>query len=284
MYIPEWLPTGRLITVPGRGEVFVRVQQHANAQAPVVMLLHGWTASCDTQFLYAYQQLAEVYTVVGVDHHGHGRGLRSDEPFDLQRVADDAAFVLESLGLSRVVAVGYSMGGPIGMYLAQRHPDAVRGLVLQATALDWQSTRLERMRWRFVPLMSPLTRSWWFSRSLGRGIRLVARRNKGIRPMLPWLVGEIRRNDPATVTSAGRALSRHDARPWASTLSVPAASVITKRDRLVRPRKQRALANAVSARIFDVAAGHLAALSHPVEFSNATRKAVDDVVRRSGGC
>lgn len=283
MTIPEALPPGRVICVPGRGEVFVRVQPHANAQAPTVLLLHGWTASCDTQFLYAYQQLAEAYTVVGVDHHGHGRGLRSEEPFDLERVADDAAAVLRALGLSGVIAVGYSMGGPIGMYLARRHPSLVRGLVLQATALEWLSGRLERARWRAVPLMSPVVRSWWFPRVVGRGLRWVARRNEHIDEVLPWLVSEIRRNDPLTVTSAGRALSRHDARPWASTLSVPAASVITKRDRLVRPRKQRALANAVSARIFDVAAGHLAALSHPVEFSTATRNAVDDVVRRSGG-
>ena len=280
MRVPDGLPDGRVVLVDGRGEVFVRQQRHPDARARTVLLLHGWTASADTQFVYAYQRLTEAYSVVAVDHHGHGRGLRSDEAFDLERVADDVASVLRTLDSEPVVAVGYSMGGPIAMYLTRRHPKLVSGLVLQATALDFCTGRFERVRWRFAPLMSPVTRSWWFSRSVGLGLRLAARRNKDIRSILPWLVAEIRRNDASTVTSAARALSRHDARPWASTLHVPAASVITKKDRLVPARKQRALANALSARIFEIPSGHLGAISHPGEYATATRKAVDDVAGR----
>lgn len=281
MRIPDGLPDGRVVAVDGRGEVFVRHHRHADADARTVLLLHGWTASADTQFLYAYQRLAEVYSVVAVDHHGHGRGLRDDAPFDLERVADDVASVLRVLDVGPVVAVGYSMGGPVAMYLARRHPALVNGLVLQATALEFHTGRFERVRWRFVALMSPVARSWWFSRSVGIGLRLAARRNKEIREILPWLVAEIGRNDARTVASAGRALSRHDARPWASSVQVPAASVVTKKDRLVPARKQRALANALSARIFEIPSGHLGALSHPGEYRTATRRAVDDVVGRS---
>ena len=32
--------------------------------------------------------------------------------------------------------LGYSMGGPIALLLARRHPDRVRGLVLVATAAE----------------------------------------------------------------------------------------------------------------------------------------------------
>ena len=281
MRVPEWLPPGRVMMIPDRGEVFVRLQEHADPQAPAVMLLHGWTASSDTQFLYAYRQLAEHFTVVGVDHHGHGRGLRTNEPFDLDRVADDVAAVIRALDLGSVITVGYSMGGAVSMHLVRRHPGLVRGMVLQATALEWQSSRFERFRWRFVPLLAPVTRAWWFSRTLGRGLRVVVRHNRDITPLVPWLAGEILRNDPITVVSAGKALSRFDSRPWASSVGVPTASVITTRDRLVRPRKQRALANAVSARIFELRSGHLGALSHPTEFSQATSDAVSAVALRT---
>ena len=63
-----------------------------------------------------------------------------------------------------------------------------------------------------------------------------------VEPYVPWLLSEMSRNDPFAMVDAGRALARYDARPWASSLGVPAASLITTEDRLVRPAKQRALA------------------------------------------
>lgn len=279
---PDWLPPGVVVHIPGRGEVFVRHHRHPDPKAPVVLLLHGWTASADTQFLFAYQRLAERYSIVGVDHHGHGRGFRSQEPFDLSAVADDAAFVVRSLGITRVVSVGYSMGGAINMWLVRRHPDLVRGMVFQATALDWRSSRLERARWWFVPLLSPVTRAWWFARYVGRGLRLVVHHNHSIGVWMPWLTAEILRNDPRAVVSAGRALSRHDAAGWAGKVSVPSSSVITVHDRLVPPRKQRALAAALNCTVFEIPAGHLGALSHPEDFAKATVEAVADVLVRAG--
>jgi hypothetical protein len=47
---PALLP-GRLVLVPGRGEFFVRHGVHVDPQAPVVLLLHGWTATSDLNFL-----------------------------------------------------------------------------------------------------------------------------------------------------------------------------------------------------------------------------------------
>lgn len=282
MLLPDWLPAGRVVPVRGEGEVFVREHRHADPSVPTVLLLHGWTASADTQFLYAYRTLCEAYSVIAVDHHGHGRGRRSREPFRLEGAADDAAEVLHSLGVTNVIAVGYSMGGPISMYLAHRHRHLVTGLVLQATALEWKERWYERARWALLPLLGPVTRGWWYARTVSRALRIAARHNHGLAPIAPWLAGEVLRNDPLTVISAGRALSTHDARPWAPSLAVPAASVITTRDRLVPPRKQRLLAEAVRAEVVDLAAGHLGAISHPDEYAAATRRAVDSVARRLG--
>ena len=87
-----WLPEGRTVQVPGRGEAFARIHRHADPAAPTLLLLHGWTASGDLQFFTAYEALAERYSFVAVDHHGHGRGLRNSTPFSLEAAADDAAF------------------------------------------------------------------------------------------------------------------------------------------------------------------------------------------------
>ena len=133
------MPEGRLVRVEGRGELFARLHRHPDPDAPVVLLLHGWTASIDLQFVTAYEALAARCTFVGIDHRGHGRGLRTPDAFTLEDAADDAAALVRQLGLGPVIAVGYSMGGPISMLLARRHPDLVRGLVVQATALAWNA-------------------------------------------------------------------------------------------------------------------------------------------------
>ena len=144
---PPWLPRGEIVLVPGRGEFFVRRHVHPDPAAPTVLLLHGWTASADLQFLGAYRALAEHYSFVGIDHRGHGRGFRSTERFELEDVADDAAAVVRQLGIDQVIALGYSMGGPVSLHLTRRHRDLVAGLVVQATALEWRATLRERLHW-----------------------------------------------------------------------------------------------------------------------------------------
>jgi len=109
----------------------------------------------------------------------------------------------------------------------------------------------------------------------------LARENPDLAEWVDWVTAETLRNDPAAVAGAARALSRYDSRPWAGTVTVPAAFVLTTKDRLVRPRKQRAMAEAVRATVFELPVDHLCALVNPREFSEATRRAVDDVVARA---
>ena len=80
---PALLP-GRTVNVPGRGEFFIRHSQHADPSATTVLLLHGWTASSDLNFFTAYDELAAHSSVIGIDHRGHGRGLRPDADFTLE--------------------------------------------------------------------------------------------------------------------------------------------------------------------------------------------------------
>jgi len=274
---PPWLPRGEIVLVPGRGEFFVRRHVHPDANAPTVLLLHGWTASADLQFMAAYRALRERFSFVGIDHRGHGRGFRSTQPFELDDVADDAAAVAAQLGISSVIAIGYSMGGPVALHLTRRHPELVDGLVMQATALEWRARLPERLLWRLLPALGAALRSWTQPRVLRRAVGYVVSDDSPYAPYRPWMVAETMRNEPRVMVEAGRALSRYDARPWASTLGVPSAMLVATRDRLVKPRKQRELANALRATVVEVPMDHLGAIDMPDQFASATVELVSSV-------
>jgi pimeloyl-ACP methyl ester carboxylesterase len=280
MTIP-WLPEGRTVLLPGRGEIFVRLHRHPDPTAPVLLLLHGWTASGDVQFFTAYEALAAHYSFVAVDHRGHGRGMRTAKRFELEDAADDAAAVVEQLRLGPVVTIGYSMGGPISLHLAQRHPQLVSAMLVQATALEWRATKVERARWKTVRLIGPLMRSWAYPRWLRYGLTKLLGVGHELEAFVPWVEAETRRGDPLAIVQAGRALSRYDARPWASSLGKPAAMLVTTQDRLVLPRKQRELAQALRAHVVEVDGDHLVTLERPKAYSDATLALVDHLTGRT---
>ena len=275
-----WLPEGRTVILPDRGEVFCRWHRHPDPTAPTVLLLHGWTASGDLQFFTAYKALAEHYSFVAIDHRGHGRGMRTVARFTLEDVADDAAALLRTLGIARVFAVGYSMGGPLSLLLARRNPDLVAGIVVEATALEWRAKLSERVRWKTIRVVGPVLRSWTYPRWIRYGLRKLLGPSSDLMVYVPWIEAENRRNDAHAMVQAGFSLSKFDAREWAAQLGKPAGSLITTRDRLVKPRKQRALADALNAHVVEIDGDHLCSLDQPRAFSAGTRALVDHLSGR----
>ena len=82
---------------------------------------------------------------------------------------------------------------------------------------------------------------------------------------MAWAHAEMTRHSAHAIAEAGRELGRFDSRPWLAPLPVPAAVVLTSADDAVPPAKQRELAAALQAPIFDAPVRHLevAALAGP---------------------
>ena len=274
--LPPALPPGSVLNLPGRGEVFVR-DSGGTSPRPAVLLLHGWTASADINFFPVYTCLAGSYRVIALDLRGHGRGMRSVERFSLEACADDAAAVLGQLEAGPVVAVGYSMGGPVGLLLARRHPERVAALVMQATALEWQRAPRERAVWRLLPLLDLVLRFGAGAVFVERVLRRAAMEDPGLDRYRPWLAAEFRRATARDLVAAGRALGRYDARPWAGQLSVPATMLVSTRDRLVHPVKQHELAEVLGASVHEIDADHDMPLARGGQYAALTRLAVDKV-------
>ncbi|HEX8105438.1 MAG TPA: alpha/beta fold hydrolase, partial [Solirubrobacteraceae bacterium] len=273
---PVPLPPGRIIHVPGRGELFVR---DSGGDGPAVLLLHGWMFPSDLNWFPVYGALAdEGYRVLAMDHRGHGRGLRTSAPFRLTDCAADAAALVEHLGCGPVTAVGYSMGGPIATLMSRAHRQAVRGVVLCATSTDWQGKRMS-VFWKTMASIR-----FWLGLAPAQFWKLIVR-GSGIPagPEREWVAAELSRGSSVDIAEAGRELSRYDARPWIEELrGLPAAVVVTARDRSVPPRKQRALAEALGARTFDVKADHMAVVPHKAEYRRALIVALESVGAGAG--
>lgn len=267
---PVELPPGRTVVVPGRGELFYR---DSGGSGPVVLLLHGWMATGDLNWAATYGPLeAAGYRVLALDHRGHGRGLRTSQPFRLEDCAADAAALLEVLDVDDAVLVGYSMGGPIASLAAHQHPERVGGVVLCATALHWKGLGMTVL-WNGMAGLRLLL-------GLAPDLLWRAMFRLGGAPDTPatsWAAGELSRGSSTDLAEAGRELSRYDARPWIGRVTVPAAVVVTTRDKGVPPDNQRALAAALGAREFDVDADHTAAMHPSGAFAHILLDALEHV-------
>jgi 3-oxoadipate enol-lactonase len=278
---PDNLPPGRPVALGGRGTTFVR-EVAGPPGAPVLALLHGWTATGGLNWFPSFAPLGRHFRVIAPDHRGHGRGIRSRRPFRLEDCADDVAALAAEVGIERLIAVGYSMGGPIAQLLWRRHPELVEGLVLCATARRFASGRpAERA---FVSGMFGLSLAASVSpgtlrrRAVGRVLR---NRLDGT-PMSRWAASELERNDPIALLQAGAALGRFDSRPWLGGIVVPTAVVVTEVDRVVAPASQLALAASIpGAEVFGVHGDHGVCSMAPRRFVPVLSAACQLVARRA---
>lgn len=259
------LPPGRVVPLPTGGSSFVRLAEGPPG-APVVLLLHGWTATADLNWFRCYEPLRRHFTVIALDHHGHGRGVRRRGRFRLEHCADDAAAVCAELGIDRVVAVGYSMGGPVAQLLWRRHPDLVDGLVLAATSRNFG--RSFEQRAVFAGMLGLGQLAGFVPRPVRRGLvgRTLQGRFQGT-PLGDWATSELRRHDPAIVLQAGYAIGRFSSHEWIHTVDVPTAVIVTAMDNVVPPRRQHRLAESIpGAREFVVAGDHGAVVMDAARF------------------
>jgi pimeloyl-ACP methyl ester carboxylesterase len=254
------LPIGRRVHLPGRGTTFVRVVE-GPADAPTLLLLHGWMASGGLNWFRAFDALGEHFSIVAVDMRGHGRGIRNGRRFRLADCADDAAATLDQLGVRSVIAVGYSLGGPVAQLLWRRHREKVDGLVLCSTAHRLMPG--VREQWVFATMMAVAAGSTRLGQiatkvPVKRVQRLLpvasAKRPSTIRA---WARAEMGRHSSRMVMEAGIAMSNYKAK-WIKHVDVPTAVLITTKDRAIPALAQAQMALAIpDATVHRVEDGHL---------------------------
>ena len=148
--IQRELPTERFLRI---GDQLVHVEQ-AGSGEPVV-LLHGFGGS-----VYSWRKivpaLAASHQVVAIDLNGFGYTQRPRRPESYTRAGQGQLVlaVMDALGIDRAHVMGHSYGGGLALYLAFRHPERFRSMVLvDSSAPTYSDDRRSRAAsWR------PLTR------------------------------------------------------------------------------------------------------------------------------
>ena len=96
----------------------------------LIMGMSGTHLTWGEPFLEA---LRRDFEIAVYDHRGIGRSARTEPPFSIADLADDAAAALDELGWASAHVVGISMGGMVAQELVLRHPERVRTLTLGCT-------------------------------------------------------------------------------------------------------------------------------------------------------
>jgi pimeloyl-ACP methyl ester carboxylesterase len=135
-------PAQRFVEVDGRQ---VYVEQAGTGD--VVVLLHGFGESS-----YCWRrvmpELARSFRVVAPDLNGFGWTQRPRDPQSYTREGQERLVlgVLAALGIKRAQFVGHSYGGSLTLFLATRHPEVVRSMVLvDSAAPTYSDDRRTRM-------------------------------------------------------------------------------------------------------------------------------------------
>ena len=270
------LPAASPITLPA-GRVLLR-ELPGPAGAPTVVLLHGLGVTADVNFHRCYQALGERFRVLAFDHRGHGDGIRTRRPFRLVDCADDVVAMADLVGVERFVPVGYSMGGAVAQHVWRRHPERVSGIVLSATASHFNGTPAEQVNFLGLGGLAALARLT--PPALRRTLVERYRRDRHA-DWAQWARDQTLAADWRAVLEAGAALGRFRSDRWITEVGVPAAVVMTLRDSMVPPSRQRRLAELIpDVVVFPVDGDHDAVASVP-QFAATLVAAIDSVVTRA---
>jgi len=115
---------------------------HGSGAVPL-LLLHGGLFNIDLQFGQVLPALAKTRQVIAVDFQAHGRTGDIDRPLTSADLASDAVGLLQHLGVSQVDVFGFSVGGAVGLYLAIKHPELLRKLIVSSVSFHPDGDRPE---------------------------------------------------------------------------------------------------------------------------------------------
>jgi len=266
------LPEAHDVSLGSRGSTRVWDSGDTDDPRPPLLLLHGWNIDAPANFGFAVPELSKNRRVVMYDHHGHGHGCRTKAHFSLDDAAADAVRVLDELGITRAIVVGYSMGGAIAQLFARHSPERCAGVVLVATANVFCRARRERA---IFATFAAAARSMNRLPGPAQNYLFAKISASACRKYPEWILQTVRQADPISLLEAGESLGDFDSTSWVADLTPPVAAVVTRSDTVVSPRRQVDLATRAQAvHVQSVEADHDLPINDDPRFAAALSRSI----------
>jgi len=247
-------------------------------QGQPVVLLHGWALGHELWDRQVHEIASSGMRAVAIDLRGHGASSKPLDGYRVERLADDVVAVIESLGLGRVVLVGWSIGGLTAFRLASARPDLVERLVLVS------SNGVAASNVPGLPFGASADDVEDAVIGAEFADRVASREGQIRRNLLPgvsettiqWLIGLTLRVPVWAGVSALRTVLRTDQVDAAATLSVPLIQIIGDKDPTLSRRAASWLVENVAngRQVVIPDSGHFPMLESPGPFTSALVAAV----------
>jgi pimeloyl-ACP methyl ester carboxylesterase len=79
------------------------------------------------------REFSRDHKVIVFDYRGTGKSSKTVQRYSIKMFTDDAAALLDHLGLEQAIVCGHSMGGVVAQLLALDHPNKVKKLILASS-------------------------------------------------------------------------------------------------------------------------------------------------------
>ena len=244
----------------------IGIEYADQGRGPMVLFLHAFPLSLGMWDGQA--ELAVRNRVVRFDARGFGGSETGDAMLTMDRIADDAALLIEKLRLGPVVLAGCSMGGYAAFSFVRKHPSLLRGLVLCDTRAAADSPEGRKSRGDLA------------AKVMKEGAKAA------VDAFLPKLVGDTTRasrpdviakvrdmilaTDPQGISDGLYGLaSRPDSNATLREVAVPTLVICGEEDSITPVADAEALQRGIKGAELSVIpkSGHLCALETPSEFN-----------------
>ena len=237
----------------------VRIRYLDYGRGPSILFIHGLGGNIES-WIGVLNRMPQRYRLVALDLRGFGSSQRPSSIAGIEEFADDVEGLADYLGLGRLMIVGFSMGGIVGLEAYRRLGEIIEGLVLVSTL----HVLPEAMMQISSLLLEKGTRAW-------EDIvpRLLYRLRKP--SIVSELVRVMSRNDPMYLAGIIEELKGVNYESLLERVDREALTIVGDRDEITPPREVSKLASKLSkGRLVIIRdAGHLLPLEAPQELATA---------------
>ncbi|MBI3994297.1 MAG: alpha/beta fold hydrolase [Candidatus Lambdaproteobacteria bacterium] len=250
------------------------IDHELRGAGPPLLMVPGFRRSRAVWMEPLLTLLAERFSLVLIDNRGTGNSDKPEDGYSIEGFADDAAGLLDALGIARAHVFGVSMGGMIAQRIATRHPHKVSRLVIgcshcgRSGAVPPEPHVLDLLRLMPNDSMDEMEVAY---RQEEVSFTPTFRRQN--RALLDTLFQALNANPTPAFAVAGHlaALEAFDACGDLGAIRAPTLFITGQDDRLIVPENSRSMARTIpGARLVELPqAGHLFWVEKPRETAEA---------------